>query len=153
MNKVGRILYALVTKIFLFVPGYSTERVRVILINESGNVLMVRSWLSPQQWSLPGGGVERGETREQACVREIKEETGFSIDETSLQFVTTLRSERMHADLPIFVSRTSQKSLKPLSFPYNYEIIDRQWFPPDQLPGDITGYSVDAIKLALLSKN
>ena len=31
-------------------------------------------------WELPGGGLELGESREQALVREIAEETGFVLD-------------------------------------------------------------------------
>ena len=31
-------------------------------------------------WSIPGGGVELGETQEEAAVRETKEETGVDCD-------------------------------------------------------------------------
>lgn len=30
-------------------------------------------------WNFPGGRVEDGETPEQACIREVKEETGYDI--------------------------------------------------------------------------
>jgi 8-oxo-dGTP pyrophosphatase MutT (NUDIX family) len=30
-------------------------------------------------WNFPGGGIEAGETPEEACIREVKEETGYDI--------------------------------------------------------------------------
>jgi 8-oxo-dGTP diphosphatase len=30
-------------------------------------------------WNFPGGGIEREETPEEACVREVKEETGYEV--------------------------------------------------------------------------
>jgi 8-oxo-dGTP diphosphatase len=30
-------------------------------------------------WNFPGGHIEEGETPEEACIREVKEETGFEI--------------------------------------------------------------------------
>ncbi len=32
------------------------------------------------QWTLPKGGIEEGETREEAAVREVREETGYTAD-------------------------------------------------------------------------
>ena len=51
------------------------------VIIESGKVLLVRRGQPPLdgRWTLPGGLVELGETIEQAVVREIKEETGWSV--------------------------------------------------------------------------
>lgn len=34
----------------------------------------------PPHWSLPGGGVEWGEQIADACVREVAEETGYTIE-------------------------------------------------------------------------
>lgn len=41
--------------------------------------LLMSLWDGPAHpvWTLPGGGMEPEETPEQACVREIEEETGF----------------------------------------------------------------------------
>ena len=49
-------------------------------------VLIVRRGVPPMQgiYTLPGGGVELGETLEQAVMREVREETGLAIEPLSL---------------------------------------------------------------------
>lgn len=52
------------------------------LIEETGLVLMIQrspGTSRPLQWCLPGGGIERGELPEEACEREVLEETGLSV--------------------------------------------------------------------------
>jgi 8-oxo-dGTP diphosphatase len=51
------------------------------LVIRGGEVLLVRRGKTPylNHWSLPGGGVEPGETLEQAVRREVREETGLEI--------------------------------------------------------------------------
>ncbi|WP_215112729.1 NUDIX hydrolase [Exiguobacterium sp. s63] len=49
-----------------------------LCINEERKVLLVKS-RDVQQWSLPSGGLEVGETPEQCCQREVFEETGYRI--------------------------------------------------------------------------
>jgi ADP-ribose pyrophosphatase YjhB (NUDIX family) len=47
--------------------------------NKKGKILIAKRNLSPgkNKWALPGGFVERYETPEKACLRELKEEVGI----------------------------------------------------------------------------
>jgi ADP-ribose pyrophosphatase YjhB (NUDIX family) len=51
-----------------------------------GRVLLIRRGQEPRrgQWSLPGGLVELGETLEAALVRELREETGLTVEPVEL---------------------------------------------------------------------
>ncbi|WP_404433536.1 NUDIX hydrolase [Sutcliffiella horikoshii] len=49
-----------------------------ICFNENKEVLMVKSNDSIG-WSVPSGGIEKGETPEVCCIREVKEETGYDV--------------------------------------------------------------------------
>jgi 8-oxo-dGTP pyrophosphatase MutT (NUDIX family) len=53
--------------------------VRVLLVDGSDRVLLFRMHPTdrPAFWAPPGGGVEPGESDEQAAVRELREETGW----------------------------------------------------------------------------
>ncbi len=56
-----------------------------LIFNESGQVLLTqrsdpRNLLTHNKWQFPGGGVEKNETPESACIREIEEETGLVIE-------------------------------------------------------------------------
>lgn len=51
---------------------------RCIIIKD-GNILLSYETLN-DQWMIPGGGLEEGETDKECCIREIKEETGLVIN-------------------------------------------------------------------------
>ena len=52
------------------------------VVLDGGRVLLIKRGHAPLkgQWSLPGGGVEIGETLEQAIAREVIEETGLTVE-------------------------------------------------------------------------
>ncbi|MCU5497822.1 NUDIX hydrolase [Bacillus wiedmannii] len=61
-------------------------RVTGILI-EDEKVLLVKQKVANRNWSLPGGGVENGETLEEAMIREMREETGLEVKIKKLLYV------------------------------------------------------------------
>lgn len=56
-----------------------------VVYNDKNEILLckkpVGEGVYPGQWALPGGGIDDGETMEEALRREMKEEVGLEIDE------------------------------------------------------------------------
>ena len=69
---------------------FQTRAGAYALIVEGGRILL-SSWegSGTTVWTLPGGGLELGESAEQACLREVMEETGHTAELTGLLGVTT----------------------------------------------------------------
>ncbi len=76
------------------VPHY---RVVIGIIFKKNRILITRRkerGLLGGLWEFPGGKVDDGETPEQACVREVKEETGLAV--TIDSFLTQIRHAYTH---------------------------------------------------------
>jgi 8-oxo-dGTP pyrophosphatase MutT (NUDIX family) len=57
--------------------------VNVVVENDKGEILMIRR-TDNDNWALPGGAIDLGESVTQAAIRETKEETGIDIEITGL---------------------------------------------------------------------
>ncbi|WP_307189997.1 NUDIX hydrolase [Geomicrobium sp. JCM 19038] len=53
-----------------------------VCINQDGQLLMVLQGRPAENktWSIPSGGKEQEETFEECCIREVKEETGYTVE-------------------------------------------------------------------------
>ena len=62
--------------------------VGIVLANDRGQVLWARRVGGRDAWQFPQGGINRGETPEQALYRELEEEVGLTPDAVEVLAVT-----------------------------------------------------------------
>jgi 8-oxo-dGTP diphosphatase len=67
----------------------------LVATDDQGRVLLIRR-SDDGSWGLPGGGVEVGESWEQAAVRECQEETGWQVDVDGLLGVYSEPRTQVH---------------------------------------------------------
>lgn len=114
---------------------------RVAAFDADGRVLLVKQSYDPK-WILPGGGVDRGETIEQAGIRELREEAAVIAEEPLVLHGFHSNHVSFPGDhVASFVLRKfSRKSWSP-----NAEISAVEFFAPSQLPHDVNGGSARRI--------
>jgi ADP-ribose pyrophosphatase YjhB (NUDIX family) len=81
LTELPRLLLRVVLEVAgLFGGRYRrTEGAHVLVRDEEGRILVVRTTYLGPGWMLPGGRVERSETPHAAAARETREETGIEV--------------------------------------------------------------------------
>ncbi|HUT65723.1 MAG TPA: nucleoside triphosphatase NudI [Spirochaetota bacterium] len=112
---------------------------RIIVVglvwNDAGELLFCRMdpnrGVFPGEWGFPGGGMEQGETVEEALRREIREEIGIEIDNLRPAFFKDAayekrlaggRSEQVYMIFLIFHCKAVGKDIR-----LNEEFCEYQW--------------------------
>ena len=114
-------------RIYCFIFHPRALGVRVMLI-QNGGVLLVRQTYMPG-WFMPGGGVKRGETLEQAARREAYEEVGAQMEELKLLGTYTHFGEHKSDHNVLFLCTDFTLDGKQ-----DKEIAEARFFPLEALP-------------------
>jgi 8-oxo-dGTP pyrophosphatase MutT (NUDIX family) len=128
VKTTHRIAYALVERWWALTRPY-TLGVRVMLVRE-GEVVLVRHTYR-KNWYFPGGGVNRGESLEDAARREAHEEVGATIGKLELVGAHTLLEKGRADHVVTFLGRDFE-----LSGQKDWEIEEVSFFPVADPPAD-----------------
>ena len=75
---LGKISFWLTWPGIWFIVKVTPPRTRIVLIHDK-KILLTKDWLGAGNWTLPGGGLRRGEDPAEGAARELMEETGIKI--------------------------------------------------------------------------
>ncbi len=106
-----------------------------IVVDAASNVLLIRHTYHPG-WHFPGGGIEHGETVEDALVREVFEETGAKVTGPPELVGIYSHFDVFPGDhIVLFLVRHWQRDIVPGA---NTEIAETRFFALDALPEDLS---------------
>jgi ADP-ribose pyrophosphatase len=112
--------------------SFPTHSVAVILEDQVGNVLLVRTLRYPSntlEWEIPAGSLEVGEDPEDAVKREVLEETGLTVSACSLLWSFQPMNDLTNKVISIYMGIVLPGNIKIDTD----EISKARWFSPDEL--------------------
>ncbi len=122
-----------------------------VVVHPDGRVLLVRRAHAPAKgaWTLPGGKVEPGEPFEAAIVREIREETGLTVEIVSRLRIYVLERDGHAYDIHEFLCAPIDPRTPLVA---GDDAADARWVLPSELEAfgvhaDAIGIVRDALRL------
>lgn len=133
-HKLGTVLFWLAWPI-IHISVRLQSRTRVLVVHNQ-EVLVVMDLIGPGRWSLPGGGIHRGESAVDGAVRELREETGVVVRPSELHYKGRLQTTNDEKHRYSYDYFTLELRSKPAITRQKSELRDLQWMPYQQLLAD-----------------
>ena len=111
-----------------------TIGVRALVIDSEGRLLLVQPRYA-DGWTLPGGGLERGETAVEGLARELKEETAVIVM-TAPKLIGVYSHEREFRGDHVLLYLVMD--FEPGKFVSSLEIVEARFFDLDKLPASVS---------------
>ena len=119
--------------------------VAVAIAVKGKKVLMIKRGIAPRKgtWGPPSGFIEVGETPEEACLRELKEETGVSGQVVRLVGVSRLGDKEVYGDMLMvrYLVKVGDEEITP-----GDEVEDARFFDIAELSDNYAKHLSDLIE-------
>jgi 8-oxo-dGTP diphosphatase len=136
IDRLWQLAYAAAYRLLLlwWVVRRPAHRGALVAIWHDGEILVLRSSYR-RGWSLPGGGIARGESAREAAVRELREEIGLTVPAASLHEAQALELIWEHRSDHTTIFELTL-ALRPALRLDNREIIGAAFRAPDAIDLD-----------------
>lgn len=114
-------------------------RANAIIVRDNKILLIHRKKNGDEYWVFPGGGIEEGESGEEAVSREVKEETDLEVTKITEVFKADNDDGRIH---PYYLVEVGEGKPK-LSAMAPEEVNDNNWYNPEWIElGKLEGLKI-----------
>jgi 8-oxo-dGTP pyrophosphatase MutT (NUDIX family) len=131
LRTIGRVLFWAAWPAYLvyFKRGHGRTR---ILVWHSGRILVTKNWVSDGKWSLPGGGLHKGELPLDGARRELLEETGIQVQAADLIYFSEQAYAAYGHHFQFFCYSVTFRN-EPVVRAQAHEIAATAWMRPEEL--------------------
>ena len=119
-----------------------------VILNSHGHVLLVKHSYGPLNWEIPGGAAELDETPTETVLREVREETGLTVN---AEHLTGVYYERKGPGFEVlhFAFRCRLENSAATPEPNSPEIMQCGYWPLDALPQPVSDFTLRRIRDAV----